>query len=124
MKRYLLLPEDTIEVLPEDGEAEAAVSVFCERTLIVFPCSGIASVSMQTHVTENRLQSLTCLQLTARDALFGVEQQILMPVTRPDYPAFAQALEAVRPELFAAMTKEEYVRETCDQTGSHLRKRG
>lgn len=37
MKRYMLLPEDTIELLPQDGEAESAVSVFCERTLILFP---------------------------------------------------------------------------------------
>lgn len=41
MKRYMLLPEDTIELLPQDGEAESAVSVFCERTLILFPCSKI-----------------------------------------------------------------------------------
>ena len=54
MKRYMLLPEDTIELLPQDGEAECAVSVFCERTLILFPCSKIESVSLLRNVREDR----------------------------------------------------------------------
>ena len=36
MNRYILIPEDTIRVLsPEDG-VEAAVEVFCSRTVIFF----------------------------------------------------------------------------------------
>lgn len=120
MKRYVLLPEDTIEVLPQQGEAEPAVSVFCERTLILFPCSKIEALCMQKHVTENRLKAEDCLQFTARDALFDTQQAVLVPVTRPDYAAFCEALRAVRPALFAEMPEQEFTRETCDQTGSHL----
>ena len=35
MKRYMLLPEDSIELLRAQDEAEAAVCVFCERTMIL-----------------------------------------------------------------------------------------
>lgn len=41
MKQYMLLPEDSIELLRAQDEAEAAVCVFCERTMILFPCSKI-----------------------------------------------------------------------------------
>ena len=85
MKQYLLLPEDSICVLPEEDGAQTAVSVFCERTLIVFPCSGIERVRMLKNVTEDRLHTVDCLELTARDALFDVRQVILVPVTRPDF---------------------------------------
>ena len=36
MKQYMLLPEDNIELLRAQDEAEAAVCVFCERTMILF----------------------------------------------------------------------------------------
>ena len=34
MNRYILIPEDTIRVLPPEDGAEAAVEVFCSRTVI------------------------------------------------------------------------------------------
>ena len=74
MKRYMLLPEDTIELLPQDGEAESAVSVFCERTLILFPCSKIESVSLLRNVREDRRKPEDCLCIRARDALFDAPQ--------------------------------------------------
>ena len=55
MKQYMLLPEDSIELLRAQDEAEAAVCVFCERTMILFPCSKIEAVSIQRSVTEDRL---------------------------------------------------------------------
>ena len=122
MKRYMLLPEDTIEVLPEEPEAEAAVSVFCERTIILFPCSKIDALSIQKNVTEDRRKPEDCLQFIARDALYDTQQAVLVPLARQDCKAFLQALCAVRPGLFADLTREDYVRETCDQTGSHLHK--
>ena len=123
MKRYMLLPEDSIELLRAQDETEAAVCVFCERTMILFPCSKIESASMQQRVTEDRLHPVDCMELLARDALFDTKQAVLIPVTRQDYPAFLQALEAECPALFENLPAKTYRKETCDQTGSHLHKR-
>lgn len=120
MKEYVLLPEDTIEVLPEETGAEPAVSVFCERTMIIFPCSDIESLKLLQRVTKDHKHPVDCLCFTAKDALFETRQAVLVPVTRPDYAAFCEALKAVRPELFEGLLVEAYVHETCDQTGSHL----
>lgn len=120
MKEYLLLPEDTIELLPAENGAEAAVSVFCERTLIVFACSGVESLKLLQRVTKDHKHPVDCLCFTAKDALFETRQAVLVPVTRPDFEAFQTALKAVRPELFEGLCVEAYVHETCDQTGSHL----
>ena len=92
MKQYMLLPEDSIELLRAQDEAEAAVCVFCERTMILFPCSKIEAVSIQRSVTEDRLHPVNCLELLARDTLFDAQQAVLIPVTRQDYPDFLQAL--------------------------------
>lgn len=124
MKRYMLLPEDTIELLPQDGEAECAVSVFCERTLILFPCSKIESVLLLRNVREDRRKPEDCLCICAHDALFDAPQEVLVPIARPDFAAFRAKLAAVRLELFTALSEREDVRETCDQTGSHLHRHG
>ena len=122
MKRYMLLPEDSIELLRAQDEAEAAVCVFCERTMILLPCSKIEAVSIQRSVTEDRLHPVDCLELLARDTLFDAQQAVLIPVTRQDYPDFLQALEAQCPALFENLSAATYRKETCDQTGSHLNK--
>lgn len=122
MKRYMLLPEDSIELLRAQDEAEAAVCVFCERTMILFPCSKIEAVSLQRRVTEDRLHPVDCLELLARDTLFDAQQAVLIPVTRQDYPDFLQALEAQCPALFENLSAATYRKKTCDQTGSHLHK--
>ena len=118
----MLLPEDSIELLRAQDEAEAAVCVFCERTMILFPCSKIEAVSLQRRVTEDRLHPVDCLELLARDTLFDAQQAVLIPVTRQDYPDFLQALEAQCPALFENLSAATYRKETCDQTGSHLHK--
>ena len=122
MKRYMLLPEDSIELLRAQDEAEAAVCVFCERTMILFPCSKIEAVSIQRRVTEDRLHPVDCLELLARDTLFDAQQAVLIPVTRQDYPDFLQALEAQCPALFENLSAATYRKKTCDLTGSHLHK--
>ena len=78
MKRYMLLPEDTIELLPQDGEAESAVSVFCERTLILFPCSKIESVSLLRNVREDRRKPEDCLCIRALDGRDGAQVRIFL----------------------------------------------
>ena len=118
MKRYMLLPEDSIELLRAQDEAEAAVCVFCERTMILFPCSKIEAVCMQRRVTEDRLHPVDCLELLARDT----QQAVLIPVTRQDYPDFLQTLEAQCPALLENIQTKLYQKETCDQTGGHLHK--
>ena len=120
MKQYMLLPEDSIELLRAQDEVEAAVCVFCERTMILFPCSKIEAVSIQRSVTEDRLHPVDCLELLARDTLFDAQQAVLIPVTRQDYPDFLQALEAQCPALFENLSAATYRKKTCDQTGSHL----
>ena len=116
----MLLPEDTIELLPQDSEAESAVSVFCERTLILFPCNKIESVSLLRNVREDRRKPEDCLCIRARDALFDAPQEVLVPIHRDGFEKFRAELAAVRPELFKQLPEQEDVRETCDQTGSHL----
>ena len=44
MNRYILIPEDTIRVLPPEDGVEAAVEVFCSRTVIFFDISQIQDV--------------------------------------------------------------------------------
>ena len=121
MKRYMLLPEDSIELLRAQDEAEAAVCVFCERTMILFPCSKIEAVSIQRSVTEDRLHPVDCLELLARDALFDAQQVILIPVTRQDYPDFLQALEAQCPARNRKMCARPATRREAICTNIHNR---
>lgn len=120
MKEYGLLPEDSIEVLPAQMDAGAAVSVFCERTLMIFPCEQMEGLCLRKNVTIDRRHPVDALELTARDALFGTLQRVLVPVNRPDYPAFFRALQQAAPELCEEISQQDYMRQTCDQTGSHL----
>ena len=39
MNRYILIPEDTVRVLPPEDGAEAAIEIFCSRTVIYFEIS-------------------------------------------------------------------------------------
>ena len=102
MKRYMLLPEDTIELLPQDGEAECAVAVFCERTLILFPCSKIESVLLLRNVREDRRKPEDCLCIRAREDVskrqvllsrcvpkrrWGAAVLLEIPCVRVDVPA-------------------------------------
>ena len=113
MNRYVLQPEDTITVLPPEDGAEAAVQVFCERTMIVFPVSGIREICLQRNMEPGR----DALCLTAADGLFGKEYAVQVPTEREDYAAFLAALQAAAPGL--DFTKEtEYIPERCDHRGA------
>ena len=50
MNRYILIPEDTIRVLPPEDGVEAAVEVFCSRTVIFFDISQIQDVYLMHNV--------------------------------------------------------------------------
>ena len=45
MNRYILIPEDTIRVLPPEDGVEAAVEVFCSRKMCIRD-RGMNSMSM------------------------------------------------------------------------------
>ena len=36
MNRYVLIPEDTLRILPPEDGAGAAIEIFCSRTVIYF----------------------------------------------------------------------------------------
>ena len=73
MNRYILIPEDTIRVLPPEDGVEAAVEVFCSRTVIFFDISQIQDVCLMHNVLSNRRRV---------DALCG-NRWCLSPRTEP-----------------------------------------
>ena len=50
MNRYILIPEDTIRVLPPEDGAEAAVEIFCSRPVIYFEIAQILDVCLMHNV--------------------------------------------------------------------------
>lgn len=121
MKHYLLLPEDTLSFSPAEDGAQA-LCLFCERTMAIFPAEKMEAVSWLRAVAEDRFRVEDCLALTARDALFDTPQELWIPVTRPDFAEFLAKLQVACPALCEEIPSREYLRQTCDQTGSHLHK--
>ena len=81
MNRYILIPEDTIRVLPPEDGVEAAVEVFCSRTVIFFDISQIQDVCLMHNVLSNR-RRVDALCFTAADRLSG-NRWCLSPRTEP-----------------------------------------
>ena len=50
MNRYILIPEDTIRVLPPEDGVEAAIEIFCSRTVIYFEIAQILDVCLMHNV--------------------------------------------------------------------------
>ena len=50
MNRYILIPEDSIRVLPPEDGAEAAIEIFCSRTVIYFDVSQVQDVCLMHNV--------------------------------------------------------------------------
>ena len=42
MNRYVLIPEDTLRILPAEDGAGAAIEIFCSRTVIYFEIASSA----------------------------------------------------------------------------------
>lgn len=121
MKHYLLLPEDTLSFISEDSGAQA-LCLLCERTMVIFPAEKMERVCWLKAVAEDRFHAEDCLALTARDTLFDARQEVWVPVSRPDFSEFFAKLQADCPALCKNIPTQEYLRQTCDQTGSHLHK--
>lgn len=113
MKHYLMLPQDTIRVLPpEDGES-ACVELFCERTAIYFPLETL-TVTLFSGVLVDKTRE-RALGLAGPDALFGTDYLVLLPES---HPAFADFFAGLQPRI-PPVAEAEYRPLTCDQNGHH-----
>lgn len=118
MNRYVLLPEDGVKVLPPQEDAEAALEIFCSRTMIFFALSEVEAVCLMHGVPDGR-ESIDALCLTATDRLLARKQMVLIPV---DHPGYAQVLEELRryaPQTLDFTKEAQYIPETCDHNGHH-----
>ena len=84
MNRYILIPEDTIRVLPPEDGVEAAIEIFCSRTVIYFEIAQILDVCLMHNVL-TKCGRADALCFTAADRLLGREQMVLVPTDRADY---------------------------------------
>ena len=82
MNRYILIPEDTIRVLPPEDGAEAAIEIFCSRTVIYFEIAQILDVCLMHNVLTKRGRA-DALCFTAADRLLEREQMCSSPRTGP-----------------------------------------
>ena len=113
MKHYLMLPQDTIRVLPPEGEDRACVELFCERVAIYFPVETL-TVTRFTGVLVDKARE-DALGLCGPDALFGTEYLVLLPQSHPEFAAFCTAIRPYVPET----ETKAYRPLTCDQNGHH-----
>lgn len=118
MNRYILIPEDAIRVLtPEDG-AEAAIEIFCSRTVIYFEIAQIQTVCLM-HNVPTKCGRTDALCFTAADRLLEREQMVLVPTDRTDYAAFLTGFRAYAPKTLDFSREADYVPESCDHNGHH-----
>lgn len=118
MNRYILIPEDTIRVLPPEDGVEAAVEVFCSRTVIFFDISQIQDVCLMHNVLSN-CRRVDALCFTAADRLLEREQMVLVPTDRADYTAFLAGLRTYAPKALDFSKEADYIPESCDHNGHH-----
>lgn len=97
MNRYILIPEDTIRVLPPEDGVEAAIEIFCSRTVIYFEIAQILDVCLMHNVL-TKCGRADALCFTAADRLLGREQMVLVPTDRADYAAFLAGLRTYAPK--------------------------
>ena len=81
MNRYILIPEDTIRVLPPEDGAEAAIEIFCSRTVIYFEIAQMRDVCLMHNVL-TKCGRADALCFTAADRLLEREQMVLVPTDR------------------------------------------
>lgn len=114
MKHYLMLPQDSIRLLPPEGGAPGCIELVCERSLILFMLDALTEVRLLHGVPVDRKRE-TALGFSGRDALLGMDFLVLLPESRPDFAAFLAELRQHVPEI----TEAEYRPLTCDQNGHH-----
>lgn len=82
MNRYVLIPEDTLRILPPEDGAGAAIEIFCSRTVIYFEIAQLREVCLLHHVRADR-ELVDALCFTAADRLLEQPQKVLIPTNRP-----------------------------------------
>ena len=118
MSRCILIPEDTVRVLPPEDGADAAIEIFCSRTVIYFEIPQIRDVCLMHNVLTNHGR-VDALCFTAADRLLERGQMVLVPTDRADYMAFLEALRAYAPESLDFSKEADYIPESCDHNGHH-----
>lgn len=118
MNRYILTPDDTLRVLPPEADADAAIEIFCARTVIYFALAQLRSVCLM-HGVPVQTGTADALCVMAKDRLLGQEHMVLIPADRPDYPAFLEQLKRFAPQTLDLLRQAEYVPERCDHNGHH-----
>ncbi len=118
MNRYILIPEDTIRVLPPEDGFGAAIEIFCSRTVIYFEIGEIESVCLMHRVRAGG-QLIDALCFTAADRLLEQKQMVLVPIDRPDYAEFLRQLRAYAPDTLDFTAEADYIPESCDHNGHH-----
>ena len=81
MNRYVLIPEDTLRILPPEDGAGAAIEIFCSRTVIYFEIAQLREVCLLHHVRADR-ELVDALCFTAADRLLEQPQKVLIPKRR------------------------------------------
>lgn len=114
MKHYLMLPQDTIRILPPEDGTPGCIELVCERTMIDFMLDELTDVRLLTNVRVDKRRE-TALGFAGKDALFGADYLVLLPESHPDYAQFLAELRRYVPQIGTA----EYRPLTCDQNGHH-----
>lgn len=118
MNRYILIPEDTIRVLPPEDASGAAIEIFCSRTVIYFEIAELESVCLMHRVRAGgQLTDAFCF--TAADRLLEQKQMVLVPTDRPDYAEFLRQLRTYAPDMLDFTAEADYIPESCDHNGHH-----
>ena len=85
MNRYVLIPEDTLRILPPEDGAGAAIEIFCSRTVIYFEIAQLREVCLLHHVRADR-ELVDALCFTAADRLSSrrrCSSRRIARITRP-----------------------------------------
>ena len=116
MNRYTLIPEDTIRILPPEDGAEAAIEIFCSRTVIYFEIAALRSVCL-THGVPYGSGRGDALAFEADDRLLGSRQLVYIPVNRPDYALFLADLRRYAPDTLDFSQEADYLPLSCRHDG-------
>lgn len=116
MNRYVLIPEDTLRILPPEDGAGAAIEIFCSRTVIYFEIAQLREVCLLHHVRADR-ELVDALCFTAADRLLEQPQKVLIPTNRPDYAAFLADLRHYAPPTLDFPKRRTISRRAATTTG-------
>ena len=119
MNRYILIPEDTLRILPPEDGAGAAIEIFCSRTVIYFEVDEIEAVCLLHRVRADR-ELVDALCFTAADRLLEQPQKVLIPTNRPDYAAFLVDLRHYAPPTLDFSKEADDIAPSCDHNGHHF----